>query len=158
MGNLSRSGLLTSRWLAVFVLLCTLFTLQLWPAEPHARPEARETSFTHEIAHHRSYGNGPSTNHTLLSRDDYSCSASNPCPNGACCGASGYCGYGPTYCSNGCVANCDAQAECGQYAPKGKEHCPLNVWYVAQSLGSIHALTLMKLLEVRVLRYHCRFL
>lgn len=26
--------------------------------------------------------------------DDYSCSAAKPCVNGACCGASGYCGYG----------------------------------------------------------------
>jgi len=33
--------------------------------------------------------------------DTYSCDKSNPCSNGACCGASGYCGYGPTYCGTG---------------------------------------------------------
>lgn len=35
---------------------------------------------------------------TLFRRDDYSCSAANPCSNGACCGASGYCGYGENPC------------------------------------------------------------
>jgi hypothetical protein len=38
------------------------------------------------------------TNVSLFRRDDdYSCSASNPCGNGACCGGSGYCGYGEQY-------------------------------------------------------------
>ena len=31
---------------------------------------------------------------TSVVADDYSCSAAKPCSNGACCGASGYCGYG----------------------------------------------------------------
>ncbi|KAL4943096.1 hypothetical protein BDV06DRAFT_211304 [Aspergillus oleicola] len=53
---------------------------------------------------------------SLLHRDDYACSADNPCSNGACCGGSGYCGYGPTYCGTGCVSNCDATAECGEFA------------------------------------------
>jgi hypothetical protein len=30
----------------------------------------------------------------LSRRDDYSCGPGKPCANGACCGASGYCGYG----------------------------------------------------------------
>ena len=30
----------------------------------------------------------------LVRRDDYSCGPGKPCANGACCGASGYCGYG----------------------------------------------------------------
>ncbi|KAF8676563.1 hypothetical protein RHS04_06491 [Rhizoctonia solani] len=59
--------------------------------------------------------------------DDYSCSAAKPCSNGACCGASGYCGYGPTYCGTGCQSNCTATAECGQYAAVPGTKCPLNV-------------------------------
>ncbi|QRW14045.1 chitinase [Ceratobasidium sp. AG-Ba] len=59
--------------------------------------------------------------------DDYSCSSSKPCPNGACCGASGFCGYGPTYCGAGCQSNCTATAECGQYAAVPGTKCPLNV-------------------------------
>ncbi|KAL4935574.1 hypothetical protein BDV06DRAFT_217331 [Aspergillus oleicola] len=55
-------------------------------------------------------------NCTLAHRDSYSCGASNPCSNGACCGASGFCGYGPTYCGTGCLSQCDATAECRQYA------------------------------------------
>lgn len=66
-------------------------------------------------------------NHVVISaRDDYSCSASNPCSNGACCGASGYCGYGDTYCGKGCVSNCDAVAECGKDAQPANKTCPLN--------------------------------
>ncbi|KAI2696119.1 CAZyme family GH18 [Penicillium roqueforti] len=66
-------------------------------------------------------------NHVSISaRDDYSCSASNPCSNGACCGASGYCGYGDTYCGKGCVSNCDAIAECGKYTQPANKTCPLN--------------------------------
>jgi hypothetical protein len=36
-------------------------------------------------------------NGTMFSRrDDYSCGPGKPCANGACCGGSGYCGYGTT--------------------------------------------------------------
>ncbi|VDC05350.1 unnamed protein product [Peniophora sp. CBMAI 1063] len=58
---------------------------------------------------------------------DGSCSADDPCPNGACCGVSGFCGYGDTYCGDGCISNCDAVAECGPNAAPGNEECPLNV-------------------------------
>lgn len=57
----------------------------------------------------------------------YSCDKSNPCSNGACCGASGFCGYGPTYCGTGCISQCDAKAACGQYAQDPNAQCPLNV-------------------------------
>jgi F420-dependent methylenetetrahydromethanopterin dehydrogenase len=36
---------------------------------------------------------------------------------------------GPTYCGDGCVSQCDAVAECGQYSETGNKTCPLNVWY-----------------------------
>jgi hypothetical protein len=77
----------------------------------------------------------PST--PLLSRQSsstYNCSENNPCSNGACCGKSGYCGYGLTYCGTtgtspnaDCWSNCDAHAPCGQYAANPSEGCPLNV-------------------------------
>ncbi|KAG9571281.1 glycoside hydrolase family 18 protein, partial [Aureobasidium melanogenum] len=67
-----------------------------------------------------------SANASLIRRDDYSCGPGNPCSNGACCGVSGYCGYGPTYCGSGCSSNCDATAECGQYAKEPGQKCPLN--------------------------------
>ncbi|KAI7026582.1 glycoside hydrolase family 18 protein, partial [Hortaea werneckii] len=68
-----------------------------------------------------------SANTSLTRRDDYSCSASAPCSNGACCGASGYCGYGPKYCGGGCLSQCDATAECGKFASEPDKKCPLNV-------------------------------
>ena len=70
---------------------------------------------------------------TTSSVDDYSCSATKPCSNGACCAKSGYCGYGPDSCGNGqspndkCWSNCNATAECGRYAKKPGQTCPLNV-------------------------------
>ncbi|KAI0436524.1 carbohydrate-binding module family 18 [Xylaria telfairii] len=81
-----------------------------------------------------------SPRHSILARqkfeqDDYSCSESKPCSNGACCSKkTGYCNYGPEACgTNGqspndvCWSNCDAKAECGRYAAKAGQECPLNV-------------------------------
>ncbi|PNP44197.1 hypothetical protein THARTR1_11088 [Trichoderma harzianum] len=59
--------------------------------------------------------------------DDHTCAKGRPCLNGACCGSSGACGYGPAYCGIGCTSNCDAKAECGQFSADGKKTCPLNV-------------------------------
>nr|KAI0406599.1 hypothetical protein F4802DRAFT_556676 [Xylaria palmicola] len=64
--------------------------------------------------------------HELTRRDDFTCGVGNPCRNGACCGESGWCGYGPTYCGDGCTSNCDAVSECGKYSKTGKATCPLN--------------------------------
>ncbi|KAK3946801.1 hypothetical protein QBC32DRAFT_200396, partial [Pseudoneurospora amorphoporcata] len=63
---------------------------------------------------------------TLSRREDYLCASGRPCANGACCGATGVCGYGPTYCGTGCMSNCNAHAECGQYAVPAGKKCPLN--------------------------------
>ncbi|KAK1752214.1 hypothetical protein QBC47DRAFT_433206 [Echria macrotheca] len=73
-----------------------------------------------------SISSNSSSSSSLLRRQDYSCDASRPCSNGACCGGGGFCGYGPTYCGAGCVSNCDAVAECGQYASPAGKTCPLN--------------------------------
>ncbi|KAI9823661.1 MAG: hypothetical protein M1826_007679 [Phylliscum demangeonii] len=66
------------------------------------------------------------SNATLIRRQTFQCSAAKPCSNGACCGGAGYCGYGPTYCGTGCVSNCNAAAECGQFAKTPGTQCPLN--------------------------------
>ncbi|KAK5658413.1 hypothetical protein OQA88_2390 [Cercophora sp. LCS_1] len=63
---------------------------------------------------------------SVLLRRDYTCGPGNPCSNHACCGSSGFCGYGPTYCGTGCQSNCNAKAECGQYAETPGKTCPLN--------------------------------
>lgn len=63
----------------------------------------------------------------LASRDDYTCGPGKPCKNQACCGKSGNCGYGPTYCGTGCTSNCNSHAECGQYSQPAGKKCPLNV-------------------------------
>lgn len=55
------------------------------------------------------------------------CDPDTPCPNGACCGSNGLCGYSPAECGEGCLFNCDAKAACGQYGAPGKQTCPLNV-------------------------------
>ncbi|KAJ6492287.1 hypothetical protein C8R45DRAFT_990838 [Mycena sanguinolenta] len=62
-----------------------------------------------------------------------SCTSTIPCSNGACCnGNSGYCGYGPDFCTptsagGNCTSHCDAKAQCGPNAPPGEEECPLKV-------------------------------
>ena len=102
-------------------LFCSLLNFSL--ASPHQ-------GHTQHGAHDISSGGS-----LLQARDNtYNCDENNPCSNGACCGKSGYCGYGPTYCgTNGqspndqCWSQCDAHAECGQYAVNPGQGCPLNV-------------------------------
>lgn len=36
-------------------------------------------------------------------------------------------GVGPVYCGDDCTSNCDATAECGEYADPPGKGCPLNV-------------------------------
>ncbi|RAL14681.1 bacteriodes thetaiotaomicron symbiotic chitinase [Aspergillus homomorphus CBS 101889] len=56
-----------------------------------------------------------------------SCSATDPCDTG-CCSKEGYCGFGPKFCGDDvCQSNCDAVAECGEYAATPRATCPLNV-------------------------------
>lgn len=56
------------------------------------------------------------------------CNAQTPCVNAACCGTNGLCGYSPSECGSGnCTSNCDAKAQCGQYAPPASSKCPLDV-------------------------------
>lgn len=81
---------------------------------------SRDSSFNGYDTH------GMSNVSELSRRDDYSCGPGNPCSNGACCGASGYCGYGSTYCGTGCTSNCNAVAECGIDASPAGKTCPLN--------------------------------
>ena len=54
------------------------------------------------------------------------CSATKPCFQG-CCSHDGNCGFTPQHCGTGCVSNCDAKAECGQYASSNATDCPINV-------------------------------
>ena len=58
---------------------------------------------------------------------DFTCGPGKECSNGACCGDSGWCGYGLTYCGDGCQSNCNAKAACGKDAAITNQTCPLNV-------------------------------
>ncbi|KAL2757510.1 glycoside hydrolase family 18 protein [Sodiomyces alcalophilus JCM 7366] len=55
------------------------------------------------------------------------CSKDNPCvkPRACCNGVSGFCGFEPSHCGSECVADCDAKADCGQYADPPGTECPL---------------------------------
>ncbi|KAL9595736.1 MAG: hypothetical protein Q9179_004865 [Wetmoreana sp. 5 TL-2023] len=61
-------------------------------------------------------GTSTTTLHPLVKRAAEPCSRSEPCPDKSCCSAGGKCGFGPDYCGNGCVSNCDALAMCGRYS------------------------------------------
>lgn len=108
-------------------------------------------------------------NHTQLHRratdvnqdQDYTCDKENPCSNGACCGESGVCGYGKTYCGLGCTSNCDAKAACGRDSESGHAKCPL---YVERTFGCCLAIVKLMisqkclLFTIWILRYYkCEF-
>ncbi|KAJ0422707.1 glycoside hydrolase [Aspergillus carlsbadensis] len=57
------------------------------------------------------------------------CSKENPCATG-CCNKVGFCGFGPDYCGNDCVVDCDRKAHCDPgFGAEWAEvsSCPLNV-------------------------------
>jgi hypothetical protein len=111
-------------WVILFGILLIL-CVHYWPDRDGKFPSIRIAPRDAEIG---DFGDGTDvhSNATLMPRQDYQCGPGNPCSNGACCGGSGYCGYGPAYCGSGCVSNCDAVAECGQYAKTPDTECPLN--------------------------------
>ncbi|KAH5292828.1 hypothetical protein HBI11_188100 [Parastagonospora nodorum] len=52
-----------------------------------------------------------------------------PCANG-CCNSNGWCGFGPNFCGDTCVSDCDRKSQCNpgfgaEWAERDK--CPLNV-------------------------------
>ncbi|KAK4233286.1 glycosylhydrolase family 18-9 [Achaetomium macrosporum] len=59
------------------------------------------------------------------------CSVSKPCELG-CCSRSGFCGFGPDHCGDGCLSGCDRKADCNPGTWNSTkwskwEKCPLNV-------------------------------
>jgi len=169
MPTFTRTAAKASAWVTILlgVLLFLLHSnYETTPStDPVHKSHTKEAHAQHGGSHHKRHSHSrlrrpkieevelddiQQSNHSLLMRrDDYSCGPGNPCANGACCGETGYCGYGEpfrytivtsaantihsgdTYCGLGCLSNCNAKAECGQNAvPAGKE-CPLNTWYTA---------------------------
>jgi hypothetical protein len=94
---------------------------------PRSYPSVSNQGNTHHHNHHHHHHETPSSNQSVLvRREDYSCGEGRPCANGACCGPSGFCGYGPASCGTGCISNCNAHAECGEFSSPANKKCPLN--------------------------------
>lgn len=106
-------------------LLLQPITFALASPEPLLYPPSYRNSYRRRLQILDSNDTNEALN-ILRPRDDYTCGSDKPCSNGACCGQSGYCGYGSTYCGTGCTSNCNAVAECGKDSKDGKTTCPLN--------------------------------
>jgi chitinase len=113
--------------------LLSLIILSFYLAKDGSPKIGERSSFsllnTRESASNSSFSTnaGPPKGYARRVEDDpYTCGKDRPCSNGACCGASGNCGYAPAYCGEGCISNCNATAECGQYAATPGKTCPLN--------------------------------
>lgn len=122
----SSSRYLTSSSCGIFFGILLVLCVYFWPDFEALFPLETIASRSNESDYDLRGGQLVLSNVTLVPRDDYQCGQGKPCSNGACCGGSGYCSYGPTYCGSGCLANCDAVAECGQYAKTAGTECPLN--------------------------------
>jgi hypothetical protein len=113
--------------------LLSLIILSFYLAKDGSPKIGERSSFsllnTRESASNSSFSTnaGPPKGYARRVEDDpYTCGKDRPCSNGACCGSSGNCGYAPAYCGEGCISNCNATAECGQYAATPGKTCPLN--------------------------------
>ncbi|KAH8764925.1 glycoside hydrolase superfamily [Diaporthe sp. PMI_573] len=80
----------------------------------------------------------------LLQRHDALRCDNGPCVDGSCCGKDGICGYGPTYCGDGCTSQCDATAMCGEFSedadvPCGMQlYCSATGWCGLDTTGFTH--------------------
>ncbi|KAK7955358.1 glycosyl hydrolases family 18-domain-containing protein [Apiospora saccharicola] len=106
------------------------FDYSVKPARPHNQPVCPKDS---DLA--ATYARDVLLGRQVTQQEDYSCSETKPCSNGACCPKeTGWCNYGPKACGTNnispndvCWSNCDAKAECGRYAATPGKKCPLNV-------------------------------
>lgn len=91
---------LKSRLLPLLTLLLVLFVVfALHPLGDDNRDysEVIDQSGTGVLNLHRRSSASPASSEELTNltrREDYTCAAGRPCSNGACCGESGFCGYG----------------------------------------------------------------
>ncbi|KAL6228777.1 hypothetical protein BDW75DRAFT_131550 [Aspergillus navahoensis] len=75
---------------------------------------------------HVAYFQLPSALAQGLGEPGGTCSDSIPCYQG-CCSAENQCGFTDGHCGDGCKHNCNATAECGEFAAPGTPDCPINV-------------------------------
>ncbi|KAH7117301.1 oviduct-specific glycoprotein [Dactylonectria macrodidyma] len=50
-----------------------------------------------------------------------------PCIDGSCCGKNNICGYGPDYCGDGCISQCNATAMCGEFSENADMPCGMKL-------------------------------
>jgi hypothetical protein len=129
--HLSRQALTWKSILFIILLVGSGFCVDMKPpsdvSKPALTPGSAPSANTHHHNHHHHKHQMPSSSQSaLIRREDYSCDKERPCANGACCGPSGFCGYGPASCGTGCVSNCNAHAECGEFSSRANKKCPLN--------------------------------
>uniref|UniRef100_A0A0N7HV81 chitinase n=1 Tax=Hypocrella siamensis TaxID=696354 RepID=A0A0N7HV81_9HYPO len=113
-------------WTILLIALALLQAAELCFASPESLPSSSRRSL-YARRFEVSRDNDPTRAlSTLSAREDYTCGPGRPCSNKACCGESGNCSYGASYCGKGCTSNCDSVAECGKDSKDGKTTCPLN--------------------------------
>ncbi|KAH6867367.1 hypothetical protein B0T10DRAFT_572385 [Thelonectria olida] len=114
--------------LSLFALLTFLCSfLHFSPVLGYAQGHARHDHLHHLHDHYPRAVTLAATTASSSGQNDFTCGPDTPCSNEACCGEDGWCGYDPNYCGDGCQSNCDAKAECGQFAETAGKTCPLNV-------------------------------
>ncbi|KAK3395032.1 hypothetical protein B0H63DRAFT_533483 [Podospora didyma] len=61
----------------------------------------------------------------VSAQQDATCDLGRECAQG-CCSKEGSCGFTDAHCGDGCTSNCNATAECGQFALPENRDCPIN--------------------------------
>ncbi|KAI0024494.1 chitotriosidase-1 [Xylariomycetidae sp. FL0641] len=131
-------SLIARSWLS-FAFLATLLCFFLSPTsrgrgESRLRTDQTSRAHPYDDIHTVDLSASPANGSQLVRRDGgtYTCKKDVPCKTYACCGSflgtdTGTCGFGDTFCGDDCDSQCDAKADCGQYADPPGKTCPLNV-------------------------------
>ncbi|KAL1589378.1 hypothetical protein WHR41_02173 [Cladosporium halotolerans] len=121
-----RQLFLMAKWLTGIVLFTAVVILLHGTSRPITSINAKGSQ-NQQLSVQTNKYQPESFNELLFPRDDSTCGPKKPCSNHACCGPEGFCGFGPSYCGKGCTSNCDAHAECGEFAQQPNDTCPLNI-------------------------------
>jgi chitinase len=102
------------------------YSLALARAQAQAQAEAEAEARANISSSSVDFGLSARSSSGLAKRDALRCD-DGPCIDGSCCGKDHICGFGPDFCGDGCLSQCDAKAMCGEHSENGEMPCGMKL-------------------------------